>query len=61
MKNVLIISSSPRKCGNSDILCDRFAKGADEAGIIYGTGAWQIGEIKNTPGYDEAYEMGKNV
>ena len=28
--------------------------GANEAGIIYGTGAWQIGEIKNTPAYDEA-------
>ncbi|MGN0853036.1 MAG: flavodoxin family protein [Kiritimatiellia bacterium] len=32
MKNVLIISSSPRKGGNSDILCDAFAKGAKEAG-----------------------------
>lgn len=30
--NVLIISSSPRKEGNSDVLCDRFAKGASEAG-----------------------------
>ncbi len=29
---VLIISSSPRKDGNSDVLCDRFAKGASEAG-----------------------------
>ena len=29
---VLIISSSPRKEGNSDVLCDRFAKGASEAG-----------------------------
>lgn len=29
---VLIISSSPRKSGNSDVLCDRFAKGASEAG-----------------------------
>ena len=35
--------------------------GAKEAGIIYGTGAWQIGEIKNTPAYDEAYKMGKDV
>jgi len=32
MKNVLIISSSPRKGGNSDILCDEFAKGAKESG-----------------------------
>jgi multimeric flavodoxin WrbA len=32
MKNVLIISSTPRKGGNSDILCDEFAKGAKESG-----------------------------
>lgn len=32
MSKVLIISSSPRKGGNSDILCDQFAKGAVEAG-----------------------------
>lgn len=32
MKNVLIISASPRKNGNSDILCDRFAQGAAESG-----------------------------
>ena len=31
-KKVLIISSSPRKGGNSDILCDAFAEGAKEAG-----------------------------
>ena len=29
---VLIISSSPRKGGNSDVLCDQFAKGAAAAG-----------------------------
>ena len=34
---------------------------ANEAGIIYGTGAWQIGEIKATNAYTEAYEMGKRV
>lgn len=32
MKTVLIISTSPRKGGNSDILADEFAKGAKEAG-----------------------------
>ncbi len=31
-KNVLIISSSPRKGGNSDTLCNQFRKGAEEAG-----------------------------
>ena len=32
MKKVLILSGSPRKNGNSDILCDEFMKGAVEAG-----------------------------
>lgn len=31
-KNVLILSGSPRKGGNSDILCDEFMKGAVESG-----------------------------
>lgn len=31
-KKVLILSGSPRKDGNSDILCDQFAKGACELG-----------------------------
>lgn len=31
-KNILIISASPRRGGNSDILCDQFALGAAQAG-----------------------------
>jgi Multimeric flavodoxin WrbA len=30
-KKVLILSSSPRKGGNSDLLCDQFLRGAQEA------------------------------
>lgn len=32
MKNVLVLSSSPRENGNSDILCKQFALGAKESG-----------------------------
>ncbi len=32
MKNVLILSGSPRKGGNSDLLCDEFMRGAIESG-----------------------------
>ncbi len=32
MKNVLILSGSPRKGGNSDLLSDEFMRGAKEAG-----------------------------
>lgn len=31
-KKVLILSGSPRKGGNSDLLCDRFAAGVSDAG-----------------------------
>lgn len=31
-KNILLISASPRKGGNSDLLCDEFMRGAREAG-----------------------------
>lgn len=31
-KNVLVISASPRRGGNTDLLCDEFVKGATEAG-----------------------------
>lgn len=31
-KKILVISSSPRKQGNSDVLCDEFIKGAKDSG-----------------------------
>ncbi|MGE4588857.1 MAG: flavodoxin family protein [Acidaminococcaceae bacterium] len=34
---------------------------ADEAGIIEGIGAWNIGDIKGHPAMKEAYEVGKNI
>ena len=35
--------------------------GATEKGVIYGTGAWKIGDIKTSPAMQEAYEAGKNI
>lgn len=32
MKKILILSSSPRRGGNSDLLCDEFMRGARQAG-----------------------------
>lgn len=32
-----------------------------EKGIIYGTGAWHIGEIKSTPAMQQAYETGRSI
>ncbi len=44
---VLAISSSPRKGGNSDVLCDRFLKGAEEAG--YQTAKIRLAEKNISP------------
>lgn len=35
--------------------------GANEKGIVYGTGAWNMGEIKRKPAMKHTYEMGKQV
>ena len=35
--------------------------GAREKGIIYGTGAWQVGDIESSPAMKQAYEMGKRI
>ena len=36
-------------------------EGAEEKGVIYGTGVYQPGEIKKSPVFKQAYEMGKSV
>ena len=33
-KNILVIAGSPRKGGNSDLLCDQFMKGDRKPGIL---------------------------
>lgn len=35
--------------------------GAKEKGVIYGTGAWNVGDIKGSSAMIEAYEMGKSI
>ena len=53
-KAVLIVSSSPRKYGNSETLADAFAKGAWEAGH-------SVGEIAGHPALEQARRMGMGV
>ena len=36
-------------------------EGAKEKGIIYGTGAWNLGDIIGLPAMKQAYEMGKAI
>ena len=36
-------------------------EGSIERGVIYGTGAYEKGAVKNLPAYQEAYEAGKRA
>ena len=36
-------------------------EGAVEKGVVYGCGAYGIGEIKETPAFAEAHKMGKSI
>ena len=73
-KKVLILSGSPRKGGNSDILCDEFLRGAQDAGrkvekirvavekgTLVASGVYEPGAVRSTPAMAQAYEMGRNV
>lgn len=35
--------------------------GATEMGVIYGAGAWQLGDILQNPAMQKAYTAGENV
>jgi len=35
--------------------------GAKEMGVIYGAGAWQLGDIQGNPAMREAYRIGKSI
>lgn len=60
-KKVLIISSTPRKGGNSDKLCDAFAEGAKEAGIVSTDGVYELGAIDGTNFLAEAKALGEGI
>ena len=34
---------------------------AEEAGVIYGTGTWDKGDVYQHPAYVQAYELGKQI
>lgn len=57
MKKVVVISSSPRKGGNSDLLCD----GSTVAGEIRAPGVYEKGAVRNAPAWGAAYDMGRKI
>jgi multimeric flavodoxin WrbA len=59
-KKVLILSASPRKGGNSDLLCDRFMLGAKEAGHTVEKIFLRDKEINYCTGCGTCFNMGKD-
>ena len=58
-KKVLMISTSPRKNGNSETLADAFLKGVIDGGNT--AEKIKMGEIDGHSALTKAYEMGKAV
>lgn len=62
---IMTAADEERESMNTTLACFRgyadCVEGAKEMGIIYGTGAFEKGEIKNSNCMIQAYEMGKNV
>lgn len=50
-KKVLIISSSPRKGGNSETLAE----------TVFAGGVNDVGDIDGHPALERAYQVGKNI
>lgn len=46
------------ECMRGLVVC---LSGSKEKGIIYGTGVYEAGTVKNTPAFEQAYIMGLNV
>jgi hypothetical protein len=45
----------------ADILEKMIEANVRGKGVVYGTGAWNVGEIKESKAMDEAYTMGKEA
>lgn len=62
---IMTAADGEREAMTTTLACFRgFAdclEGATERGVIYGTGLYEAGEVKNTQHMQDAYEMGKSV
>ena len=62
---IVTCADTDREATETTLACFRgFAvclEGAKEMGVIYGTGAYEPGSIRDSAAMEEAYQMGKNV
>lgn len=63
---LIVTAADPQHTAASETLADfrgflRCLPDAKETGVIYGTGAWDKGDIYKHPALTQAYEMGKQI
>lgn len=62
---IMTAADEARESMHTTLACFRgyadCVEGAKECGVIYGTGVYERGEIRNKPAFSEAYTMGKRV
>lgn len=62
----IVTAADPQHTAANETLADfrgflRCLPGAKEAGIIYGTGTWDKGDVYKHPSLKNAYEMGRGI
>lgn len=63
---LIVTAADPQHEAASETLADfrgfiRCLPGATEAGVIYGTGTWDKGDVYQHPSLKKAYEMGRGI
>ena len=63
---LIVTAADPQHSAADETLADfrgylRCLPGAQEAGVILGTGTWDKGDVYRHPSLNEAYEMGRSV
>ena len=63
---LIVTAADPQHSAADETLADfrgylRCLPGAREAGVIFGTGTWDKGDVYRHPALKQAYEMGRNL
>lgn len=65
-KSLILTAADPQHSAADETLADfrgylRCLPGAKEAGVIFGTGTWDKGDVYRHPALKQAYEMGRSI
>ena len=62
---IITLADAEKQSADTTLACFRgyadCVEGAEEKGVIIGSGVYEPGKVKNTSAMEQAYQMGKNV